>query len=286
MGGKFLSQFGYINRLHPHDWDFVDRPLIYELTFGDHGLNDKGIQLTWLAPTPFHLLFGVEGFQGENERSFNYVGKGSLPRRAGPRVGAGWIKLSPDLGPRHGLQAGLFGGRGVHQEAHDGDGDGAEDHWLHGHTLFFGGDLVYKYDAPKAHGEGDLVLQAEYMFRTRSLEVEAHSLNAALIGRKKKEWQDGFYAQAVYGIFPRWRAGLRGDVVGLTNRVELPPGDSHNFDNTYRLSAMVDFTPSEFSRLRAQLSRGEYQTDEGREPGWELFLQLQVSLGTHGAHKF
>lgn len=25
-GGKFLSDIGYINKQHPHDWDFVDRP--------------------------------------------------------------------------------------------------------------------------------------------------------------------------------------------------------------------------------------------------------------------
>ncbi|MCG2659054.1 MAG: hypothetical protein L6437_02260, partial [Kiritimatiellae bacterium] len=41
-GGKFFSDFGYINAQHSHQWDFVDQPLIYQLTLGPHGLNDVG----------------------------------------------------------------------------------------------------------------------------------------------------------------------------------------------------------------------------------------------------
>ena len=66
-GGKFYSDFGYINAQHAHEWDFTDQPLIYQLTLGSHGLNDIGLQLSWLAPTPFFLLAGVEAFQGDNE---------------------------------------------------------------------------------------------------------------------------------------------------------------------------------------------------------------------------
>ena len=46
---------------------------------------------------------------------------------------------------------------------------------------------------------------------------------------------------------------------------------------------MVDFSPSEFSRLRLQLAR-----DRAREnvTDNQLFLQYQMSLGAHGAHSF
>jgi hypothetical protein len=46
---------------------------------GSHGLNDKGLQVSWLAPTPFFLMAGAEVFQGENENSFAYHGEGELP---------------------------------------------------------------------------------------------------------------------------------------------------------------------------------------------------------------
>ena len=46
---------------------------------------------------------------------------------------------------------------------------------------------------------------------------------------------------------------------------------------------MLDYSPSEFSRLRLQLAR-----DRAREGASDnqLFLQYQMSLGAHGAHAF
>ena len=46
---------------------------------------------------------------------------------------------------------------------------------------------------------------------------------------------------------------------------------------------MIDYSPSEFSRLRLQVARDKSvpgSTDN------EIMLQYIMSLGTHGAHKF
>ncbi len=50
-----------------------------------------------------------------------------------------------------------------------------------------------------------------------------------------------------------------------------------------RLSAMVDLSLSEFSRLRAQ-----YAWDDARdaETDRQLLIQYIVAIGAHGAHKF
>jgi hypothetical protein len=286
QAGKFFSGFGRINSQHSHQWDFVDQPLIYRLALGPHGLNEKGAQLSWLAPTPFYLLAGVEAFQGENEVMFGHVGGDELSRREGPRLGVGWIKVAPNLPGNHALQAGLFGACGVHEEAHDGNEDGESDHWLQGNSRFYGGDLVYKYDAPKPDGEGDVMLQGEYFHRKMDLEVKQHDLMPALEGHDKVNVQDGFYLQGIYGFRPKWRGGLRWDQVGLVNKQELPDGSHDNFGSSYRLAAMLDYSPTEFSRLRLQAGRGEYSLEDGRDGVWEVFLQLSISLGTHGAHKF
>ena len=285
-GGKFFSDFGYINAQHSHQWDFVDQPLIYQLTLGPHGLNDVGAQLSWLAPTPFYLLAGVEAFQGKNDMMFAYSGEDPLPHHNGPRVGVGWLKFGPDLPGNHGLQAGLFGAIGKDQEAHDGNGDGTSDHWLDGNSMFWGADCVYKYDSSQPHGKGDLTLQAEYFNRRKDLDMIANDLNPALVGNDRIDDQDGYYLQAVYGFFERWRGGLRGEQVGLINTTELPDGSQEDFGSSYRAGVMIDFTPSEFSRLRVQVNQGSYETADGREPVTEFFLQWMISLGTHGAHKF
>jgi len=287
-GGKFFSDFGYINAQHSHQWDFVDQPLIYKLTLGDHGLNDKGLQLSWLAPTPFYLLAGVEAFQGdgESEQTFNYIGEDPLPTHDGPRIGVGWLKVAPNVPGNHALQFGTFAATGKHQEEHDGNGDGTSDHWLDGDSSFWGGDLVYKYNAPQAYGEGDFVLQAEYFSRHKALEMVANDLVPTLVGNSRTDDQDGYYVQAVYGFLPRWRGGLRWEQVGLTNESDLPDGTSENYGSSYRTGAMVDFTPSEFSRLRLQVNQGSYETADGKQDVTEVYVQWMVSIGAHGAHRF
>ncbi|MBT3256196.1 MAG: zinc-regulated TonB-dependent outer membrane receptor [Deltaproteobacteria bacterium] len=286
-GGKFLSDFSRINRQHPHEWDFVDRPLISALVFGSHGLLETGAQLSWLAPTPFHLLLGLEAAQGDNENTFNNIGGDHLPDHSGPRLLVGWLKCSPNLPNRHGLQMGLFGSSGKNQETDDGNEDGTEDHWLDGNSSFWGADFVYKYDAPKEHGQGDWIVQGEYLYRRIDLDVVGHDLNPALVGRSLVKNQDGFYIQGVYGFLPRWRSGLRWDMAGLTNEDRYPTGNWDDFGTSCRFSGMVDFSPSEFSRLRFQTSYGDWALADGnREDFWQVFVQAIVNIGAHGAHGF
>lgn len=284
--GKFFSNFGYINAQHPHQWDFTDQPLIYELALGSHGLNDTGVQASWLAPTPFYLLTGVEAFQGDNDYMFNEVDSDEYPSDDGPRVGVGWLKIAPNLAGNHACQFGVFGGYGKNQEVHDEDDDGIHDEWLDGHSWFWGGDVVYKYDSSRPYGQGDVTVQAEYFGRKMDMTVRRSDLEPDLVDHDKTNRQDGFYAQAVYGFLPRWRGGLRLDMVGLINSVDFPDGSDDDYGDSWRSSAMLDFSPSEFSRIRFQVSNGDYETEDGSENAWEGFIQLTVSLGAHGAHTF
>ncbi len=285
-GGKFFSGVGRMNRQHSHEWDFFDQPLVYELLFGPHGLQEKGVQLTWLAPTPFYLLLGAEAFNGDNEKMFQSVDADELPSEDGPRLWTGFLKFGPDLGDRHAAQFGLSFAYGDHQEAHDGNGDGADDHWLDGETTLWGLDAVYKYDSGRPHGHGNVVVQAEYFNRLKDLEVERHDLNPAFAGREREDRQDGYYVQALYGFAPRWRAGLRWEQVGLTNDAKLPSGREDDFDPSSRAALMIDWKLSEFSLLRGQAAFGEYETEEGDEDVWEYILQWQVTFGKHAAHYF
>lgn len=277
--GKFYSGFGLINEQHAHDWAFTDQPLIYELALGTHGLNEKGAQLSWLAPAPFHLLAGVEAFQGENEKMFAHHGGGPLPEHDGPRLWVGWVKVGPAPAGPHDLQFGVSAGTGKHQEEHDGDVDGGVDHWLDGDSTFWGADVLYAYDDPRPHGHGDFSVQGEYFRREKDLDLVAHDLAPALVGRSRVDEQDGYYVQAVYGFLPRLRGGVRWEQVGLTNRQRFPDGTEASFGSSNRLGVMVDYSPTEFSRLRVQVNRGSYETEEGRESALEGFVQLTVMLG-------
>ena len=56
--------------------------------------------------------------------------------------------------------------------------------------------------------------------------------------------------------------------------------DGHNPE---RYSLMLDWSPSEFSRLRAQYNRDESRPND-TDHQWTL--QYIMSLGAHGAHEF
>jgi hypothetical protein len=284
--GKFFSDLGRLNSQHSHAWDFTDQPLVYRLLLGDHNLNDKGAQISWLAPTSFHLLAGLEAFQGDNPSSFNYLDEAGLPQKDGPRVWVGWLKYAPNLPARHGLQLGVSVASGVHQMSLDPSGSGADTQWLSGRSTLYGLDAVYKYSAGSSHGQGDFILQGEYLIRRSELDVARDDQDSSLVGMSRNGWQDGYYLQAVYGFLPRWRLALRWDQVGLNNHLDLPEGGNVDYSDSRRLTAMVDFSPTEFSRIRLQAARGEYDTGQVETEAWEFFLQLMVTFGTHGAHKF
>lgn len=276
--GKFFSETGRVNSQHFHSWDFADRPLINELLFGEEGLNDTGAQVSWLAPMDFYLLTGVEVFQGNNENTFQYVGAENLPEKSGPRVFAGWLKFAPELDDANSaVQFGVSFGRGIHQENLDLDADNLLDRWLDGHSWFAGADIVYKYDDNRAYGRGDIAVQGEFFVRGQNLSVVNDTLNPGLEGIDADNTLNGYYIQASYGFLPRWNAGLRWDQVN---------GESDSIGNIYNITASLGCRLSEFSLLRLQYETGRIEAGGESENVSSMFLQIQVSLGAHGAHKF
>jgi len=288
--GKFFSDYSRLNAQHAHEWNFTDAPLVQHILLGDHGLNEKGVQLSWMAPTPFYLMLGVEALQGENEVAFAYHGEDPLPEKDGPRLFVGWLKAAPNLAGPHAAEFGLFAARGVHQEEHMGPkgDDDIGSHFLSGHQVLWGLDAVYKFTPPRAYGHGALTIEGGYIAREKDIELVAHNNPASqgLVGNDLIDNQDGLYLQGIYGFAPRWRAGIRGEVIGITNKTTKPSGANERFDESYRATAMVDWTLTEFARLRLQGAHGRYDFEDGKESVSEVFVQAVFSIGAHGAHRF
>ena len=320
--GRFLSDIGYINRQHIHDWDFVDQPLVMRELFGDYGLQDTGIQATWLAPLPYYNQYGIEVLQGDTDGVASYVGNEShsirsfdegngepealvwdadngLDDASGPRLFTAFARVGPDLGFSHAALFGISGGYASTWQDQESHSSGRLETW-DGDAWFAGLDAVYKYDSGRAYGHGNWTVQGEYFYRNidvdyRSLEFENDSTLVPTESNDPDEFsgtgkQDGFYLQALYGFAPRWNAGLRAEAVGLTNRSLEPDRDNNRFeefDTTYRYSAQVRFMPTEFSVLRAQLNYKDLPEHDGHDhDSWSFMLQYNISLGEHGAHEF
>jgi len=88
--------------------------------------------------------------------------------------------------------------------------------------------------------------------------------------------QDGWYLQGVYQFMPEWRVGAR------VERLD-PRGVDDVSYAPRKSSVMVDYNPSEFSRIRLQLARSQVQPDLADN---QVFVQYILSLGAHGAHRY
>jgi len=152
-------------------------------------------------------------------------------------------------------------------------------------------DLLWKW-APNGNAkQTNLKLQGEYFRRTESGDLVYDTNNTAQQGSFRNT-QSGYYAQAVYQFMPNWRIGYRYDRLSsgsanieLINNGTLMAADLPLLANysPSRNTVMVDWSPSEFSRVRLQ-----YAQDKTRPEATDnqLWLQYVMSLGAHGAHKF
>ncbi len=278
--GRFRSGIGYLNEQHPHARDFSDAPLMYQAMFGDSYAQD-GVQLKWLAPTPLFVELGAEVGRGANfpgaDRNRNGVGGGALYVHVGDdvgisnswRAGASWLKTwaaarTADFVDINGALA---------QGAFTGDSTT----WL--------ADFVWKWAPNGNSAHQNFKFQSEYFLRDERGGLDCAGTCGALVDSRYKTRQSGWYAQGVYQFAPEWRAGLRYEQLDSGTR-DLGANMANLVVDSYRpkkVSAMVDYSWSEFSRVRLQIAQDKSMqgiTDN------QLTLQYVMSLGAHGAHKF
>ena len=303
-GGKFLSAIGYHNEKHVHSWDFADQNLAYLSLFGDHGLRDTGVQLSWLAPTTTFVQVGAELLQGSELERFGseldgadvveeWIEEGfpnaptdeddlGLPLRKGPRLGTGYVRIAPDLGTRQALQFGISAARHASQQAfHE---EGAEAFISEGSATLYGLQAVYKRFAGGAYGKGGVNVQAE-VFEIDSDQTAIYHSDAAEIGIPVSLNQRAAYASASWGFAQRWQIGVRAAAAGI-NGTLVEDGTREDIGISRQHSVALTWLPTEFSRLRLQVNRNDISTEDGREEFNQIMLQYNLSLGAHGAHTF
>jgi hypothetical protein len=277
--GRFLSGIGYLNAQHAHAWDFVDAPLAYQALLGTQ-YGDDGLQLTWLAPTDNFLQLGLE------------LGRGrSFPGSDSGRNGAGMTALTAhtggDIGESHSWRAGLslLNAKASAQALAATDAAGAAvANAFSGRTRVWVLDGVWKWAPDGNATRTSFKLQGEYL-RSSARGSLQYDVGGAAVDGGYRALQSGWYLQGVYQFMPRWRVGLRTERLDAgnpdfgINSAALAAGGHRPRKNTL----MLDFNPSEFSRVRLQLASDRAR--EGRADK-QLFIQYQMSLGAHGAHGF
>ena len=267
--GRFFSGIGYLNGKHAHAWNFNDAPLVYRGMFGNQ-IKQDGVRVNWTLPTEKYVAVGLEAGNGQG-----FPAGGS---HSGIGDWAAFAKTGGDIGNSASWQLGLS-----HFQADSINGRITATHAFSGDSKLNGIDAIYKWSPNGNSNEKGLVLQGEYYQRSEDGTVNVDGFGDSTLSAD----QTGWYTEAVYKFKPHWKAGLRYDRLGSDNTgsnsaVLQAAGLLDDGHNPHRSSAMLEWSPSEFSRVRLQYNKDN--STAKADDQW--LLQYTQALGTHGAHQF
>ena len=286
--GSFRSAFGRQNGQHLHVQDFTRRPLVNAAFLGSDGLRGPGAQVSWLSPLPFFLTLYAEvlAIRADAPAQLPDQGPADPARTFGadasrkPTLAAeakAFFPLAEEWSLFTGLNyaAGRSPGLAVGTLCIAAGNCPTATVGAGRDTTLYGADLYLKWKpANVAGGYSSLAFQAEALFRHFDA---GNGLNS--------EWDGGLYAQVVAQVARRWFVGARYDLIGVPTSSVLA--------RTQRGSVSLTFQASEFARVRGYLEVEQAIDTAGTIlPGIApatapaAFLQLELSIGAHGAHAF
>lgn len=293
--GFFQTEFGRINPQHPHQWAWLDQPFINTRLFGEDALRQTGARLSWLTPLPWfsELIFGVQNPAGETMLSFlssdeagTIGGRPFVDRNIDGLDDMFWNvrwNNSWDLSPEVTSVLGFSGAFGPNATGPD------------GRSYIYGGDLLVRWrPTNNFRGWPFLAWQTEIMGRTyeaASFSGEDTAGNTISIpAATLNDW--GLYTQLLYGFSYGWAAGLRGEFgTGSGDTVDADGNPvSRETDpfrsNRFRISPLLIYHVTEFSRLRLQYNYDHADFLPGGPDAHSVWFGAEVFFGAHAAHKY
>jgi len=261
--GQMRNRYGLTNPIHEHDLPYVDRPNVLRNFFGDEGLVEKGVEVTWVPDfLPFYLeaLAGV--FNGDNSTAFGYG------RITQPLV-TGRLRTFFELSDTSAIQLGISGATGQTPDRLS--------------STILGYDMKYKY-RPEGWLYPLLTVSSEGLYSMRRVE-ELVTVDDNVVGKKSTRDAFGWYLQGEVQPVRRWAFGARYDA----SQFPTQPG----FE--WAIGPYVSFFPSEFLRFRLGYKYTERdrtqitpfnQNDATARAVNEVFFQASFVLGAHPAHPF
>jgi len=273
--GKMRAKFGRVNQIHRDSQNFVTLPLPAAQFLGEH-LNPTSIEANFLVPLPWYLELSASGGSPDVEtptfardEDANNIGRLLYIFHL-----ANFFELSETVGVSLG---------GSFATGSNGTAPGER-------SNLYGIDLFAKYRPLKNNPYQEIMLQSEFMY-----------LDAGTPEENLENW--GWYAQLIYRFAKRWNSGFRFGVIDTNTPVQEEGADAESnllsliraeeggeeeamlglLGRTYRISPMLTFNPSEFSRIRLQY---DYLNQAFAENQHAIFLQFQYAIGTHDEHSY
>ena len=171
--GKFREAVGRVNPVHPHALPFVDLPNAYVNYFGEEGLNDEGVSLSWLLPNKaFYQEFVVQATSGAEDSPLFHRGDNNR------FLYLGHLKNFFTLDENSTLEVGLTGISGPNDSS--------------AVTNMGAADITYKWKPVKLNTYRSLTWQSEFFYS---------NANYATAGIQNSF---GLYSFLEYQIAKRW----------------------------------------------------------------------------------
>lgn len=314
-GGYYLTEFGLINPTHSHAWAWVDQPVVNTRMFGGDGLRTPGFRLGWLAPLPWYSEVDL-GVQAPNDGLVvSFIsdpavgGRPAVPREVShlyDLLYSARLYNAFGLGDNTMLLPGLSFVSGPNST-----GDG-------GQTFIFGADLKLRWrPAENFRGWPFFVWQTEAMSRAYTADWYLAGTELAdgggghshdehnhgggeepadedpfpnnLPGGILRDW--GLYTQILYGFRNPWAGGLRFEYADASGD-SVADGDLVPSRTTplrglrYRVSPLLIWQPTEFSRFRLQYNWDYTPWLPGSGTANSVWLSAEVLIGAHPAHTY
>jgi len=247
--GKFRQALGRINPVHPHALPFVDMPNAYLRFFGEEGMNDEGLQLSWLLPNhSFFQELTAELTDGPRDNP-------SFARSNGNNyLGLVHLKNFWDLTANATLEFGLSGISGVNPDQH--------------FTRIGAVDLTYKWKPVKYNTYKSFTFQNELYFSQANL--DSNTVNAM-----------GAYSLISVQVSKRWFVTGRYDYSGK-------PDDSHFSEQAGSVTLgwyATEFQKIELEG-KSTFANEEDAVNNLYKNVNQVLLRWIFVIGTHGAHQY
>jgi len=257
--GKLRATFGKHGQLHTHAFPFVEAPVIMANTIGEEGFKDAGVEAGWLTPLPWYCELTAGAYQAVGPDADHPLNLGDTSHGNIPY--SGHLKNLLDLTDETTVE---LGGSGLSGMGEDG---------LH-HTAW-GADLTFRNIPLRQSNQRGWILQCEYLARGTSG------------GGLKTTDADGGYASFQYRWSQTWWTGIRGEYA-RNSTTDILEQDGGLVGQVRKISADVEWLPSEFSLIRAEYSIAGLNPDDGakRILDQRVLLQMSFTIGFHPPHAY
>ena len=245
--GKFRAHLGKSNYEHLHALPWAYYPLVVANNFGEEGLMGSGASLSWLVPNPWDHYLELRYEVFKNDNYSLFAGD-----KARDLVHLGNLTSFWDLNESSTLELGLTAAWGPNDDRHGSSS-----------TALQGIDLTYKWIPVDRSLYRSFSWQSELFFFQKDM---PHG----------REDTYGWYTGVEYQFARRWSAGARYDFAQW-------PSDSRFREHNYQV--FTTFRQSEFAFWRLGF-RHRNPNFGSKYNDNEVFLQFNVELGAHGAHRY